>query len=381
MKSKINISSPYIDDKCLKDVERTIKSGWHTHGPVTERFENEFAKYHNAKFAVAVSSATAGLHLSLLSFKFKPGSEVIVPAFSWITSANSILYNNLKTVFVDVEKESFNVDIDRILKTITKNTVAVLIVNLFGLMVDTKNLRKKLPKHIKLIEDSACASGSMRDGYYSGSHSDFAIFSFHPRKLISTGEGGMILTNNKRLYKKIKELKDHGASFSSLQKLKKGNSYMPNFNCLGFNYRYTDIQAAVGFSQLKKLKIFINQRNKWAAIYNRNLKQYKDIFIPYLNNDNLLNSFQSYVFKVKNKKIRNQLIEYLSMSNIQSRPGTHSIPQLNYYKKIFGFKKNDFPNAFEWENNSIAIPLHNCMKKDDYNFVIRKLNIFFTKFL
>ena len=374
MKKKILISEPFIDKKEINSVANVLKSGWITQGPKVREFENLFSKYHNSKYAVALSSCTTALHLMLLAAGIKKNDEVIIPSFTWVSTANAVLYIGAKPVFVDVNIKNYNIDINLIKKKITKKTKAILLVHLFGLCVDIFNLKRKISKNIIILEDCACAAGSKIGKKYAGTLGLAGAFSFHPRKIISTGEGGMILTNNYSLYKKLIQLRNHGASISEEDRHKSDKPYfMPHFNVLGYNYRMTDLQGAIGIEQTRKLKIISKFQKKWANFYFKELKNIKWLELPVIPK-NFTHGWQAFVILVKKNKIkksRNNILEYLNEHGISCRPGTHAIHTLSYYKKKYKIKETEFLISKMCQDQTIALPLHNGMNEKDFKYIIK----------
>ena len=241
-KRNIAISLPATGEDEWQAVREPILSGWLTQGPKVAEFEKQFAKRHQVNHALAVTSCTTGLHLILAAMEIGPGDEVIVPAFTWVATANVVLHCGATPVFVDVCKKTFNMDPAQILKKVTKKTKAIIPVHLFGLCADIDDIKSIIPTHIKIIEDAACAVGASYNGKWAGSLGDAASFSFHPRKSITTGEGGMVTTNNTKLAQHMNQMRNHGASISEEQRHKGQKPYvLPDFNLLGFNYRMTDL--------------------------------------------------------------------------------------------------------------------------------------------
>ncbi|MDC0498887.1 DegT/DnrJ/EryC1/StrS family aminotransferase [Alphaproteobacteria bacterium] len=374
---KINISEPLYDKNEILNVNKVIKSGWVTQGPVVNEFENLFKKIHKVKYAVAVSNCTAGLHLMLLAAGIKKGDEVIIPSFTWVSLANVIVQVGAKPVLVDVDRSTYNLTYDYLINKINNNTKAIFVVHLFGLCVDVNYIKKKISKNIIIFEDCACAVGSKFKNAYAGSLGLAGSFSFHPRKSITTGEGGIVTTNNKKFADKIIMLRNHGAEISEEKRYKSNKSYvLSDFILPGLNYRLTDIQGALGLAQLKKIKQILNFRNKWAKYYLKNLKNIEWIELPFIPK-NAYHSWQAFVIKINKKyakKInRDDILKFLLKNSIGARPGTHSIHSLSYYKKKYKFNDKDFKNSLYCHLNTIALPLHNKMKKSDFNYVIKLL--------
>src|SRR5215467_5056000 len=244
---QIQIATPSLGEEEWQALREPIESGWLTQGPKVAAFESAFAARHNVKHAIAVTSATTGLHLALAALGIGPGDEVIVPAFTWVATANVVLYCGATPVFADVDRVTFNIDPKDLVRRVTPRTKVVIPVHLFGLCADMEAIRVVLPSDIRIIEDAACAAGASWKGKSAGTLGDLGVFSFHPRKSITTGEGGMVTTNDDRLAERVKMLRNHGASVSEEERHRGPRPYLlPEFDLLGFNYRMTDLQGAVG---------------------------------------------------------------------------------------------------------------------------------------
>lgn len=368
----IPISLPHTGEEEWLAAKEPIMSGWLTAGPKVREFEEIFAKRHGVKYAMAVTSATTALHLALVALEIKEGDEVIVPAFTWISTANVVIYCGAKVIFVDVDTKTFNLDVNDLKKKITPNTKAIIPVHLFGLCADMDAI-KEAAGNIPLIEDGACAAGAGYKGKPAGSLGTLGCFSFHPRKSVTTGEGGMITTNDDRLAEIISSLRNHGASISEEQRHHGAKPYiLPDFNMLGYNYRMTDLQAAVGIVQLKKLDRFIDERELWAKFYDEQLKDIPWLRTPKFSSD-YKHGWQSYVVYIDENKApltRNDLMETLQQLGISTRPGTHAPHMLGYYAKKYNIKPDDFPGAKACNDFSMSIPLFNKMSKEDYEYVV-----------
>ncbi len=372
-KNKIQIAMPLIGDNEWKATKECFDTGWLTQGPKVRQFENSFAKFHNVKYAIATTSCTTGLHLMLVAAGIGPGDEVIVPAFTWVSTANVVLYTGAKVVFADVDPITNNVNVESVKEKVSEKTKAVIVVHLFGLCVDIDEIKKSIRDDINIFEDCACAAGASLNGKFAGSLGVAGVFSFHPRKSITTGEGGMLTTNDESFANKVNVLRNHGASVSEEERHNGPKPYLlPDFNDLGFNYRMTDFQGAVGYIQLKKLKKIITERNKWAQFYIKNLKNIDWIQLPNVPS-NTVHAWQSFVIMIKSEKAplgRNEMIEKLQTKGISTRPGTHAIHMLGYYKMKYNLKSDDYPGAKKCNDQTISIPLHNRMSKKDYQYII-----------
>ena len=371
----IYISQPVMDAQELRALEEPIDSGWITQGPKVGEFEKHFSAFHHLKHSLAVTSCTTGLHLILHALGIGPSDEVIVPAFSWVASANVVEMVGATPVFVDVDMETYNIATEQVGQKITPNTKAIIVVHLFGLCADIDAIKANIPKHVHIIEDAACAAGATYKSTFAGGLGTAASFSFHPRKIITTGEGGMLTTNDEALASQLHILRNHGASISEEQRHNGPKPYiLPEFNTLGFNYRMTDLQGAIGCVQMRRLQSLLRERREKATFYLQELNGLDWLQLPHIPSY-AEHSWQSFVTLVKPEcgKNRNELMEQLQQKGIATRPGTHAIHSLDYYRKKYKLSKNDFPNAQCLNDFSMAIPLHNKMSVPDYNYVVQAI--------
>lgn len=375
-KRTIHIAHPVTGEEEWHAAKESIMSGWLTQGPKVAEFEKRFASKHRVHHALAVTSCTTGLHLSLAAMGIGPGDEVIVPAFTWVATANAVLYCGATPVFVDVSTETFNMDPEQVASKITARTKVVIPVHLFGLCADMDTIRAAIPEHVQMLEDAACAAGAMYKGVFAGSLGDAASFSFHPRKSITTGEGGMVTTNNTALFEKMNQMRNHGASVSEEQRHHGPKPYiLPDFSELGFNYRMTDLQGSLGLVQLEKLDSFIDERKGWANWYREQLSELPWLRLPKEPSDGRhgWQSFVTYVDPERAPCHRNEIMEKLQEQGISTRPGTHAVHMLSFYREQFGIHADDFPGARDCDANTMAIPLHNRMSQDDYEYIVHAL--------
>ena len=377
MKRQIQISLPSTGDEEWQSTRESFTSGWLTQGPKVAAFEKAFAERHQVKHALATTSCTTGLHLILAAMEIGPGDEVIVPAFTWVATANVVLYCGATPVFVDVDPRTNNIDLADLARRLTSRTKAVIAVHLFGLCVDMEALRRVLPQHVRIVEDAACAAGASYRGVPAGGLGDAAAFSFHPRKSITTGEGGMVTTNDVALADTMNMLRNHGASISEEQRHKGPRPYLlPEFNLLGFNYRMTDLQGAVGLVQLGKLDRFISERQRWAEYYREHLADLPWLRMPVFpeGGGHAWQAFVTYVDPKQAPLPRNEIMERLQSKGVSTRPGTHAVHMLGYYRDRLGLKADDYPGARDCDANTMAIPLHNRMSEEDYQYVVECLH-------
>ena len=374
--NNIQISIPSFGEEELRAIQDPIQTGWLTQGKHVKKFESNFASKHNVDFALATTSCTTALHLMLAAAGIGPGDEVLVPSFTWVSTANSVLYCGATPVLVDIDLDTFNISLDEAIKKVTPKTKAVIVVDLFGLCVDIKLFKKNLGSNILVFEDAACAAGASLNGDMAGSVSHAAAFSFHPRKSITTGEGGMLTTQNAKLAALAEKMRNHGAEISEEERHSGPAPYLlPEFNTLGFNYRMTDLQGAIGVEQLKKLDSFIEERDFQANYYLEKLHDVNWLTLP-KQPENGKHAWQAYVTKVvhpEGTKFRNLVMGVLLKEGISTRPGTHAIHLLGYYADRYGFKPTDFNNSLIASETSLAIPLHNRLTKTDQDRVINSL--------
>ena len=378
-KRNIPIALPVTGEEEWQAVREPLMSGWITQGPKVAEFEKMFANRHETTHALAVTSCTTGMHLVLAGLGIGPGDEVIVPAFTWVSTANVVLYCGATPIFVDVSRETFNIDVAQIADKITKHTKAVMAVHLFGLCADIDAIKAIIPSDVAIIEDAACGAGALYKGRSAGTLGTAASFSFHPRKSITTGEGGMVTTNDSMLADRMNQMRNHGATLSEEQRHHGPRPYiLPDFNLLGFNYRMTDIQGAIGLVQLKKMDSFIDERAKWAKWYLDELHTIEWLILPKepVNGRHGWQSFVTYVDPDKAPVARNELMNKLQQHGVSTRPGTHAVHMLGLYQESCGLKPDDFPGARDCDVNTMAIPLHNRMTKEDYEYVVNALKSF-----
>ncbi len=373
----IPIAVPCLSEDEWQAVREPLLTGWMTQGPKVAAFEKEFAKLHHTSHALAVTSCTTGLHLALAAMGIGPGDEVIIPAFTWVATANVVLYCGATPIFCDVDTTTFNIKVEDIASKITERTKAIIPVHLFGLCADMDAIRAAIPSHVKILEDAACAAGASYKNRQAGSLGDMAAFSFHPRKTITTGEGGMLTTNNSELNRLSDIMRNHGAEVSEEARHNSSKPYiLPDFKMLGYNYRMTDLQAAVGIVQLSKLNKFISERQIWAEYYTEQLKTLDWLRPQTIPSNITQHAWQAYVCFVDPEKAplpRNAIMDILQQKGIATRPGTHAVHMLSLYRDKYNIDPNDFPGAKSCDQNTMAIPLHNKMTKEDFDYVIEAL--------
>ena len=370
---KIPLTKPYFDKEEEKAVVSVLRSGWVAQGPKVSELENLIAEYTDAKYAVATSSATTSLYLSLYIMGVGPGDEVILPSHTFIATANTVVQVGAKPVFVDIDLATYNIDPAKIEEKITRKTKAIMPVDQVGLPVDLDKIHSIAKKHkLLVLEDAACGLGSKYTGKMVGGLSDITVLSFHPRKTITTGEGGMILTNNKKWAERAKILRQHGMGISDLIRHKSTKIIHEKYIETGFNFRMSDIEAAVGVAQMKKFNGFLKERKRLAGRYTEALKGNDLIVTPFVPSY-AGHNWQSYIIRLKrNKKIkRDAVMQKLLDRGISTRRGVMSIHLEKPYIQMFG--KLSLPNSLEMTNWGITLPLYPGMKDEEQEYVIDNL--------
>lgn len=366
-----------IDKSDIEEVVKVLRSDWLTQGPKIKEFEDALSKYTGAKYAVVVVNGTAALHIACLAAGIKQGDEVITPALTFIASSNCVLYCGGVTVFVDVQPDTANINPEKIINKINKTTKAIIAVHFAGYPCNLKAISVLAQKHdLILIEDAAHALGAQYKGSKIGSsvYSDMTIFSFHPVKSITTGEGGAVLTNKKDLYEKLLALRNHGIIKDDnkwINGAMKGCSWYYEMQSLGFNYRLTDIQAALGISQLKKLNQFIKKRREIASSYNRAFRDNPYFDVPVERQDSL-SSHHLYPIRLKDKFKKNKKEIFSKMRAKGLGVQVHYMPVYShpFYRKL-GFKRGTCPQAEDFYQREISLPIYPSLKENELSYIIK----------
>ncbi len=382
---KIPISKPYFGDEERAAIVEPLETGWVVQGPKVAEFERLFGAYTGALNSVATSSCTTALHLSLVALGIRPGDEVILPSFTWVATANAIEMVGARPVFVDIDLDTFNIDPDRVEAAITDRTRAIIPVSLFGVSAAIDPIMSiAAPRSLKVIEDAACAVGSWYQGRHAGTIANAGCFSFHPRKAITTGEGGMVVTADPDLAQVVRSLRDHGASRSDLTRhLSKRSYVLPEFDRVGYNYRMTDIQGALGVAQMARLEAILELRTERARVYDRWM-QGVEWLRPQALPDGCRHGYQSYVclYRPEDPSLsnleelhqsRNNLMDSLEAAGIATRPGTHAVHTLGFYRRKYGIQPEDLPNSLIADRLTIALPLYAQMTPAEQEYVLEHL--------
>lgn len=385
----VPIARTNLLDHELQAVLEPLKSGWLVQGPKVAEFERKWSQFTDIEHSIAVTSCTSGLHLSLAALDIRPGDEVIVPAFTWISTANVVEHLGATVVFCDIDLTSFNIDVEKIEQLITPKTKAIIPVHLFGLSANMKAIVELASKYdLYLIEDAACGFGATYGGKHVGGAGDTGVFSFHPRKAITTGEGGMVTTNDAELATKIRCFRDHGASISDRQRHLGPKPYLLSDHAVaGYNQRMTDFQAALGSAQMDRAESIVSERIRLASIYDKALMNSSILSLPE-SPLGFRHGYQSFPCMFKRDDVlgalankddralasiseeRNALMDRLQSVGISTRPATHAVHMLQYYRQKYNVKAWDFPYAMAANNCSLSIPLFHGMTSEEQKYVI-----------
>ena len=369
----------------IQSVIAPLESGWLVQGPKVQEFEAKWSEFTNSKNSLAVTSCTTALHLSLAALGFGPGDEAILPAFTWISTANVVEHLGGKVIFCDIDPLTFNIDVSQIEEKITANTKAILPVHLFGLSADMHPINEIAKRHnLWVIEDAACGFGARYHGAHVGTLGTTGCFSFHPRKAITTGEGGMVTTSDADLADKIRCLRDHGAMMSDLQRHLGAKPYLlADHPEAGYNQRMTDIQGALGSAQMDRAAEIVAERQRLAGIYDRAFADLDWLRTPACP-EGYQHGYQSYPCMFRSDDLslsnvhavnaaRNDWMEELQNVGISTRPATHAVHMLSYYKNKYDIRPTDFPNAYVSNDCSISLPLFHGMSEAEQGYVIESV--------
>lgn len=372
-----------IDKADIAEVVKILRSDFITCGPKIEEFEDALCKYTQAKYAVVVSSGTAALHIACIAAGIERNNEVITSSITFVATVNAILYAGGKPVLADIQEDTVNIDPPEAKKKITKKTKAIIPVHFAGHPAEMDKIHNMAKKHNLIVIEDAChalgaeykiSGNSSKVG--SGRYSDMAIFSFHPVKAITTGEGGAVVTNNKKFYEKLILLRNHGITRNALNfKFQAQNFAGPwyyEMQELGFNYRITDFQCALGISQLKKLDNFIEKRRKIVNIYNQELSGIDGVILP-IETAYAKSAWHIYCIRLKNSDRRKEVFEKMQKLGIGLQVHYVPIHLQPYYREKFGYQNGDYPKAEEYYKRAITLPIHPRMVAGDVKQVINCL--------
>lgn len=398
---KYPVTKPYFSEEEFVLISDALESGWVAQGLKVTAFEKEIAGHEGVAEGVATTSCTTALHLAMVAQGLKSGMDALAPAFTFVATENAIIMTGATPVMVDIDKRTFNIDVDAIQRTIDNQYLfregklinkesgnilwGIIPVHEFGLCCDIYAINKIAKKYdLQIIEDAACALGAKIGEAHQGAFGNTSCISFHPRKSITTGEGGMVLTDDVNLAKRMRELRTHGSTVSADIRDKGHGFLLPEFPEAGYNYRMTDIQGAMGLAQIKKLDYIIEEKQKSAAYYNKLIVDMLPEFITPVEPKGYFHTYQSYVCMLNEEYIgfasienggiyRNILLQKLEDIGIATRQGTHAVHMLGYYAKRFGYVPEDYINAYACDRLSITLPLYVGMTKADQEYIVKAI--------
>ncbi len=379
---QVPIARTQLTEEEIQSVLGPLRSGWLVQGPKVREFEAKWSAFTGARHSIAVTSCTSALHLSLAGLGFGPGDEAIVPAFTWIATANVVEHLGGKVVFCDIDLNTFNIDVAAIEEKIGPRTKAILPVHLFGLPANMDAILQIAARHkLWVVEDAACGFGTRIGETHVGTFGHTGNFSFHPRKAITTGEGGMITTNDDALAEKLRRLRDHGATQSDLQRHLGARPYLlADHVDAGYNQRMTDFQAALGSAQMDRAADIVAERQRLARVYDEAFAG-----LPWLRTPahpvNGAHGYQSYACLFRPTEVsagaikavndqRNQWMDLLLKAGVSTRPATHAVHMLTFYREKYGLTPESFPNAHAANDCSISLPLFHGMTASEQDHVI-----------
>lgn len=366
----IPVAKPYFDENEERAAAEAIRSGWVVQGPRTMEFERMVAERAGAKYALATSNCTTALHLALIALGVGPGDEVLVPSYSFIATANSVLHAGATPIFIDIDARTYNMDAQLLEEKIAPRTKAIMPVHQIGLAADIDTIQEIACKHnLTVIEDAATIIGGTYKGKPIGAHSRAVCFSFHPRKAITTGEGGMVTTNDPEIAHLVEMLRSHGANVSDYARHGAGKVIIEEYPVLGYNYRLTDIQGAVGVEQMKKLDWILQRRVEIGQRYNQAFADLDFIETPY-EPPYATHTYQSYCLRIAHNapKTRDEIMTAMQAANIATRRGVMAAHLEPFYVNRYG--RVSLPVTEEATRSTILLPIFAQMTEQEIETVI-----------
>ena len=369
---RVPLSSPDITEKDIEAVVEVMKTRFLSIGPKVVEFEKRIVGYAGTRYAVAVNSGTSALHLIIRGMEIKEGDKVLTTPFSFISSSNCILFEKAEPLFVDIDGKTLNLDPDKTEEQLKKmsqeelsQVKAIIVVDAFGQPADWDRFKEIGKKYnLRLIEDSAEALGAEYKGRKCGSFGEAGVFAFYPNKQITTGEGGIIVTDNKGLARLTRSMRSQGRGESG---------EWLDHERLGYNFRMDELSSALGCSQMDRIEDILEKRSKVAEMYNQKLAEIEEVKIPYISPYTTKMSWFVYVIRLDKDINRGSVIEYLNQEGVQCKPYFTPIHLQPFYKKMFGFQEGDFPITEDVSGRTIALPFFNNLKEEQIEYVVERL--------
>lgn len=362
----------WIDEEDISAVVEVLKGDWITQGPKVEEFERAIAKYVGVRYAVAFNSGTSALHAAYFAAGITEEDEIITSPITFVATANAALYLGARVTFADIDMKTYCLDPCEVEKKLTPSTKLVVPVSFAGYPVDLKPFFELRERHnFIIVEDASHALGAVRNGKKVGQEADMTVFSFHPVKHITTGEGGMVVTNREEFYERLKMFRTHGITKDPDKLTKDEGPWYYEQHYLGYNYRLTDFQCALGISQLKKIESFLTRRNEIARKYDEAFS-HTDIILPPRVSEPSRHAYHLYPILIKSFD-RKEL--YLKLRKLDIYTQVHYIPVhlQPYYRKKFGFKPGDYPHAEHYYKHELSIPMYPKMTDEQQEFIINSI--------
>jgi perosamine synthetase len=382
----IPITRPFFGQEERHALLSPLDTGWVVQGPWVKKFEEKFGAFTGARHAAAASSCTAALHLVVAALGLGPGDEVVVPGFTWVATANAVEYMGAKPVLCDIDLRTYNINVEQLAAVISPRTVGIIPVHLFGLCADMEAILAVARRHaLWVVEDAACAFGGWYKGRHAGTFGDGGCFSFHPRKSITTGEGGMVTTERDDLDARVRSLRDHGASRSDVAGHATAGSFLlAEYEHLGYNYRMTDVQGALGTAQMDRATWILAERARRARRYDAWLSGRHDVAPP-MAPDGYVHGYQAYVtlFCPEEPTLdnverlhdrRNEVMRRLEARGVATRQGTHAVVLQGYYAKKYDLRPEDYRQSYFADRLTLTLPLYAQMTDAEQQFVCDNLH-------
>jgi perosamine synthetase len=362
----VRLTVPYTDEREIEEVARVLATGYLTQGPKVAEFEGMIARLIGSRYAFAMSSCTTALHLALVAVGIGPGDDVLVPDFTFPATANVVVQQGARPILVDVRTDTYNLDIGDLEARLTPRTRAIIPVHAFGLPADMAGLMEFARGHsLAVIEDAACALGALYRDRFCGTMGDLGCFSFHPRKSITTGEGGMIVTNDESLAERIRLLRSHGGV------RREGAAYF-EFEAAGFNYRLSDLQAAVGVAQMGKFEWVLRRKRELAGQLAALLGSVRGVTPP-AEPEGCLHTYQSYVVMLDEALDRDRVIAAMRRQDIETTLGTYALHAQPFFQRAYGYEAGDLPGSHRVFRQSLTLPLYPQMQPGDLERIVEAL--------